>query len=146
MKDVLALETVSHSGPAGLERPLSFRCGPTRVDRIRPWNEWGLAHYSGRVRYRKTFTAPAQSAHLWLDLGKVEHYVEVYLNGRLAGCLLWPPYEIDLGGQCRAGENEIVLVVANSLANRFAWDVWGTRGTGNAEPSGILGPVRLWRQ
>jgi hypothetical protein len=43
----------------------------------------------------------------------------------------------------RKDKNDLVLVVSNSLANRFAWDVWGTRGTGKPEPSGLLGPVRL---
>ena len=40
-------------------------------------------------------------------------------------------------------KNDLVLVVSNSVANRFAWDIWGTRGDGKAEPSGLLGPVRI---
>jgi hypothetical protein len=71
---------------------------------------------------------------------------EAWVNGRLAGILLWPPYELDISALCRKGKNEVTLVVANSIANRFARDVWGTRGTGNAEPSGLLGPVRLWQE
>jgi hypothetical protein len=67
----------------------------------------------------------------------------VWLNGRLAGTLLWPPYRIELTESLKQGKNDLVLVVSNSIANRFAWDVWGTRGEGKAEPSGLLGPVQL---
>ena len=40
-------------------------------------------------------------------------------------------------------EGPRAFIVANSIANRFAWDLWGTRGTGKPEPSGLLGPVSL---
>ena len=73
----------------------------------------------------------------------MQHYVEVWLNGRLVDTLLWPPYRIELTKHLKAGDNELALIVSNSIANRFAWDLWGTRGAGKPEPSGILGPVRL---
>ncbi len=144
--DVLALETTSHSGPAGLTAPLAFTCGPARLDRLRSWESLGLGYYTGRVLYRKRFTLPSGGRTLWLDLGQVQHYAEVYLNGKLAGPILWPPYEMDVSAQARGGENELIIVVANSIANRFAWDQWGTRGSATAEPSGLIGPVRLWRK
>jgi hypothetical protein len=59
------------------------------------------------------------------------------------GTLLWPPYRIELTGHLKKDKNELVLIVANSVANRFAWDIWGTRGTAKPEPSGLFGPVRL---
>ncbi|MCL5281975.1 MAG: hypothetical protein M1376_18935 [Planctomycetes bacterium] len=81
---------------------------------------------------------------LWmLDLGQVQHRAEVWLNGKPVGTLLWPPYRIELTEHLKKDKNELVLVVSNSLANRFAWDIRGTRGTGKPEPSGLLGPVGL---
>ncbi|MBN2130969.1 MAG: hypothetical protein JW741_15815 [Sedimentisphaerales bacterium] len=177
--NVIALETTSHAGPAGLTGPLRVVCGPVRVDKLRPWSQWNLSWYTGRVLYRTTLKVPDAAQPLstarsgqspastprsvagtaqddghtatrndgrwFLDLGHVRHYVEVWLNGRLVGTRLWQPYRIDVTDHVRTGENELVLIVANSIANRFAWDQWGTRGTGRPEPSGLLGPVRLLR-
>jgi len=143
--DVIALETTSHSGPAGLQSPLRVVCGPVTVDELQPWSKWNLSWYSGRVLCRTELAIPESGrAERWfLDLGNVQHYVEVWLNGKLVGILPWPPYRIELTEHLKRGNNELVLIVSNSIANRFAWDVWGTRGTGNPEPSGILGPVTI---
>ena len=143
--DVIAVETTSHSGPAGLTGPLRVVCGPVQVDKLQPWSQWNIPWYTGRVLCRTRFNAPEpiDSGRVFLDLGQVQHYVEVWLNGKLIGCLLWPPYRIELTDHLSQGANELVLVVANSVANRFAWDQWGTRGTAKPEPSGILGPVTL---
>jgi hypothetical protein len=143
--DVVAIETTSHSGPAGLQSPLGVICGPVQVDRLQPWSKWNLPWYCGRVLYRMEVTVPQpDSAHRWfLDLGNVQHYAEVWLNGRLVGTLLWPPYRIELTEHLKKDKNDLVLVISNSIANRFAWDIWGTRGNAQAEPAGILGPVRI---
>jgi hypothetical protein len=143
--DVVAIETTSHSGPAGLEKPLRVVCGPIGVDRLQPWAAWDLSWYSGRVLYRTSLAIPKteRTPRRFLDLGDVQHYVEVWLNGRPIDTLLWPPYRIELTDHLQNGENELVLIVSNSIANRFAWDIWGTRGAGKSEPSGILGTVRL---
>jgi hypothetical protein len=142
--DVLAIETISHAGPAGLDRPRELQCGPAPVDSLKSWRDWGFGYYAGRVLYRNSIRLARLPERIWLDLGKVEHYAEVWINGHQAGLLLWPPYVLDITRFCQAGDNEIVLVIANSIANRFAWDVWGTRGGAQAEPSGLLGPVVLW--
>jgi len=145
LDDVVAIETTSHSGPAGLQNPLRVICGPVGVDRLRPWSQWDLPWYSGRVLYRTHLRTPGsqETPRCFLDLGEVQHYIEVWLNGRLIDTLLWPPYRIELTKHLQEGGNELVMVVSNSIANRFAWDLWGTRGAGKPEPSGILGPVRL---
>jgi hypothetical protein len=146
--DIVALETTSHSGPAGLRSPLRVVCGPVQVDRLQPWSKWNLPWYCGRVLYRTEVTVPkSDSTNRWfLDLGDVQHYVEVWLNGKLVGTLLWPPYRIELTEHLKKDKNDLVLVVSNSIANRFAWDIWGTRGDAKAEPSGLLGPVRIFAE
>jgi len=142
--NILAIETFSHDAPAGLSGPIDLICKPAKIDRLRSWEELGFGFYSGRVLYSRKLNVDGRFKRAWLDLGKVQHYVEVYINGRLADTLLWPPYELDVTEYLNEGRNELVLVAANSIANRFAWDVWGTRGTATAEPSGILGPAYLW--
>jgi hypothetical protein len=143
--DVVAIETTSHSGPAGLQSPLRVVCGPVQVARLEPWSKWSLPWYGGRVLYHTEIEVPqAGPAGNWfLDLGEVQHYAEVWLNGKLAGTRLWPPYRVEVTPYLKKDRNELVLIISNSLANRFAWDIWGTRGTGKPEPSGLLGPVRL---
>ncbi len=143
--DVIAIETTSHSGPAGLTGPVRVVCGPVQVDKLQPWSQWDLPWYTGRVLYRTRLNVPEQAhgGHVFLDLGQVQHYAEVWLNGKLIGTLLWPPYRIELTNHLDRSENDLVLVVTNSVANRFAWDQWGTRGTAKPEPSGNLGPVTL---
>ena len=143
--DVAAIETTSHAGPAGLRSPLRVICGPARVDRLESWSAWNLPWYSGRVLYRTLMEVSDTESmpRRFLDLGEVQHYVEVWLNGRLVDTLLWPPYRVELTKQLKKGDNDLVLIVSNSLANRFAWDIWGTRGAGTPEPSGLLGPVTL---
>ena len=145
--NVLAIETYAHHTEAGLccaghESPVARR-GLTGCVRGR---DLGFGYYSGRVLYKKTVAIDDRPKKVWLDLGDVRHYVEVYVNGALAGTLLWPPYELEITDHLTAGDNEIALVVTNSIANRFAWDVWGTRGSARAEPSGVIGPACLWVQ
>jgi len=143
-RNILALETYSHSGLAGLSSPIELVCRPAKIDRLKSWQELGFGFYSGRVLYRRKLNVDDSFKRAWLDLGQVQHYVEVFVNGRFIDTLLWPPYELDVTKYLKEGKNELVLVTANSIANRFAWDVWGTRGSARAEPSGILGPAYLW--
>jgi hypothetical protein len=142
MNDVLAIEVASHIGQSGLTSPPVALIGAVSTE-LRPWSELGLSWYAGRALYRTRVTVPEPTDGAVLDLGAVQHYAEVYVNGKLAGLALWPPYRVKVGPFLRGGENRISVVVANSIANRFAWDKWGTRGTGKPDPSGLLGPVKL---
>jgi len=50
----------------------------------------------------------------------VREAAQVYINGRLAGSVWKPPYEVDATGLLRAGANTIRVVVANLGINRLA--------------------------
>ncbi len=83
----------------------------------------------------------------------------VYVNGKLAGAVWHPPFELDVAPLLRAGTNELKIVVANTaineLAGRAAPDYrllnlrYGEKFTPQDMdhlrplPSGILGPLRL---
>lgn len=132
----------------GLTGPLVFHCEPVEVD-LRSWTQLGLWWYSGRALYRARFawngsTGGATSERrVTLNLGEVRECAEVWVNGELAGTRIWPPYRVEITNLLREGENELAVVATNLLANRFAWDEWGTRGRGETLDSGLLGPVRL---
>ena len=83
----------------------------------------------------------------------------VYVNGKLAGPVWHPPYQIDIAPLLHQGTNELKIVVANTaineLAGRAAPDYrllnlrYGEKFTPQDMdhleplPSGILGPLRL---
>lgn len=146
--------------PEGLLTPPEVRCGsaPTTLG---SWSDCGLDWYSGRALYETTFTVTpeqAASGKLALDLGEVCYCAEVWLNGMLVGTRVWPPYRLALGDGVKPGENRLVVVVANLLANRMHWDIFDDAKADTVKRkwhdanllrdpwcfrSGLLGPVRL---
>ncbi|MGD1030175.1 MAG: glycosyl hydrolase [Opitutaceae bacterium] len=83
----------------------------------------------------------------------------VYVNGKRAGSVWCPPYALDVTGYLNAGHNEIRVEVANLALNYMAAHPlpdyqalnarYGERflfqepGMIQAQPSGLLGPIRL---
>ena len=108
---------------AGVEKPLEG------------WKAWGLAKFSGLLDYVKTATVDRPSRDMKLDLGKVYHVAEVWVNGKSCGARLWGPHTFDVGEKLRPGANEIRVRVANLINNSY----------GDITESGLLGPVRLVR-
>ncbi|MFZ4396574.1 MAG: glycosyl hydrolase [Kiritimatiellia bacterium] len=151
--DVIAIEVSAVQEYSGLTAAPEVLCGEVALPCLAGWDSLHLGWYAGRAVYRTTVTMPTMPikprGQVWLDLGRVEHYAEVWVNGHLATTLLWPPYRVEIGSFLQRGRNSIVLVVSNSLASRFLWDDWGTRGGGNCgvgptpEASGLIGPVSL---
>jgi len=107
----------------GVEKPLD------------DWKEWGLEKFSGRMEYAKSVTVGKPAKGLRIDLGRVGHAAEVWVNGRQCGARLWGPYEFDIGKALRPGANQIRIRISNLISNSY----------GEIEESGLLGPVRLVR-
>ncbi|MBT3288923.1 MAG: hypothetical protein HN380_16360 [Victivallales bacterium] len=144
----------------GMPTPPQVRCQPSEA-KLGDWSQNGLGWYSGRGLYETTFTVtPKQVAAgtLELDLGEVAYCAEIWLNGKLVGTRVWPPYRLPLGKHVRAGENRLVVVVANLLANRMHWDIFDDAKANSSQRkwhdanllrdawcfrSGLIGPVRL---
>ena len=163
-RSVLAIECASMAPDFGLTGPLRFVCKPVECS-LGDWCDAGLAWFTGRVAYRTTFDVARfdmvrddmvrfdlvrddmmrDDDACLLDLGDVRECAEVYVNGQYAGARVWPPYQLDITSFVRPGTNELLVVVANTLSNRFSWDVLGTRGGGRPLASGLLGPVTLTR-
>ena len=107
----------------GVEKPLE------------DWSAWGLQKFSGLLDYSKTITVDTPEQGMSLDLGKVGHVAEVWVNGKSCGSRLWGPYVFDVGGALRPGSNEIRVRVANLINNSY----------GEFAESGLFGPVRIVR-
>jgi hypothetical protein len=83
----------------------------------------------------------------------------VYVNGKRAGAVWCAPYEVDVSGLVKDGQNTIRIVVANTAVNLLAKGPLPDYKALNAKygerfqaqdmsgvqpvPSGLLGPVKL---
>jgi len=156
------------------------------MDRLRSWtDDPETRFYSGVAAYEKTVTVPAELLRrgdtLFLDFGEarpelgvpaehrpgmrawleapVREAAVVYVNGKRAGAVWKPPYEVNLTGLLRPGENQLRILVANTAINRLADGPlpdytalerqYGSRfqpqDMENLQPvpSGLLGNIRL---
>lgn len=119
----------------------------------------GVKYFSGVSRYESSFELSRRPAGgpLWLDLGVVGDVAEVRVNGRFVGTTWKAPDRLDIAPFARAGRNRLEVRVANLWTNRLIGDAqpgaeriaFTTTPTFSASaplrPSGLIGPVRLWR-
>jgi hypothetical protein len=159
---------------------------PLKMDTPRSWAEdESTRHFSGVATYEKTIRVPeAMLQHglsLELDFGAVKALPEatnrrvptfqaqaeapvreaavVYVNGRRAGAVWCPPYNVDVTGLLHRDDNLVRIEVANLALNQMAARPLPDYRALNARygerfqpqdmdqvrpiPSGLLGPIRL---
>jgi len=138
-----------------------------QLARLESWTlhpDPGVRFFSGRGRYRKTFTLPPgwrqDGQRTSLDLGQLWTIGEVWLNGKSLGVVWTPPFGLDCTDALRERSNELVVEVTNTWYNRLVGDAGlpqsrrltrtnvttsGGRPWADLEPvpSGLMGPVRL---
>ncbi len=92
--------------------------------------------FSGTATYSAVFQLPKIKAasRLVLRLGDVRDTAAVYLNGKLVGKRLWPPYDIELTGCAKPGVNRLRIEVRNNLSNILY---------GNPRPFGLRNEPQL---
>ena len=140
-------------------------------------------YYSGTATYERTIQIPenvAKAGRVLLDFGvgtpvprtqlhqagtrtwydaPLRDVAQVYVNGKLAGSVWHPPYNINVAAFLHPGTNDLKIVVANTAINELAGRSgpdyrllnlrYGERFTPQdmdhlePQPSGILGPLRL---
>jgi hypothetical protein len=131
-------------------------------------SEFNVKYYSGTMVYRTTLDVTADQAaldagRLMLDLGKVNDFAEISINGVAVDTTLWrAPYRLDVSGHVRPGANELEVRVTNLWWNRVVGDLQpgvtqkyaespdGTRlaakGSSKPIPSGLVGPITLFTE
>ena len=80
----------------------------------------GYPFYAGRVTYTETveLEPPGDGERVVLELPNLNAVLaKVRVNGRAAGEILWPPYEVDVTEHVDGGENEIEIELVGSLRN-----------------------------
>ena len=68
------------------------------------------------------------------------------MNGQVAATLIAPPWNCDITGFIKPGENELSITVANTLANHYSVGIPSPYAFDHQTPSGLMGPVRLITQ
>jgi hypothetical protein len=127
------------------------------------WRTWLTEDFSGQVDYVASFDLPVgwEGEMLQLQTGPIEYAAQVFFDGKPAGSLLWPPWHMELP-PTTAGRHEIIIRVANTLANELTSQrvaqAWKSKsGPGWPSPyheralvferesrgGGLQGPVRL---
>ena len=92
---------------------------PRKALQPQPWTKQGYPHFSGRAIYRKRFEMPESFSgrRVFIEPEMGDDVLEVLVNGQTAGVRLWAPYQIEITGLLKSGENTLELRVANTLVN-----------------------------
>jgi hypothetical protein len=87
--------------------------------RLGYWNEQGLPFYAEGVRYHRRFNlGNAPSGVFRVRLAEWRGSVaKVLANGKLAGFIGYPPWQLDVTEHLWNGENEIEVIVIGTLKN-----------------------------
>jgi hypothetical protein len=138
--------------------------GPANVtfDNLISWTKYSdekVQSYSGKAVYRKTImTDRVESPKRYmLSLGQVEDLgiAQVRLNGKDLGVIWAKPFQVDVTGVLRKGQNALEISVVNSWRNRLLGDEKlpvekrltrtniQVRKQWQLLDSGLLGPVQL---
>lgn len=131
------------SGGSAIPEPIVVETNGRGVMALGDWSNMGiLNNYSGGVRYNTSFMLDEDQARakVTIDLGSVTATAEVHLNGQKVGVRVAPPWQLDVTGFLKAGENTLEVLVYNTLANHYQTIPSHYRGT---PLSGLMGPVRL---
>lgn len=91
---------------------------PAKVYSTGSWQSQGLPFYSWGVTYSKEFNIEKSEGTWKVGLGKWNGTIaEVSVNGQAATVIAFPPYETDVTGLIKTGENKIEVKVIGSLKN-----------------------------
>lgn len=98
--------------------------------------------FCGTIRYEAELELEKEGWDV-MDLGDVYEIARVWVNGKEIGVRIAPPYWFPLKNQMIKGKNSIVIEVTNTLVHQIN-DRFSC--TMPVEPSGMLGPVILWKE
>lgn len=131
--------------------------------RLGDWKNLIGSDYSGSCIYETVFTLspPKIGKEGEIDLGDVHFTAQVYLNGKLLGTALMPPYRFRIPVGVLAEKNKLKIVVTNTSANWYThtdyfnkWNIEELSQYFNVEKEyakdsvsgGVFGPIVLYTE
>jgi hypothetical protein len=102
--------------------------------------------FSGTIRYKKELWIEKEPAEAYLAAEQVYEVMRVFVNGKDAGTVLTPPYQVPIGQFLKVGDNTIEIEVATTPARDAAsypqppFDFFHEA----LEPTGICGSVGIF--
>lgn len=96
--------------------------------------------FSGKMKYTFNFECKKSSGKVFIDLGRVGQNAQLSVNGKDCGIRISAPYLFDITDAVSSGENEAVVIVSNTLAQR---ERDGLSYFLQLAPSGLLGDIYL---
>ncbi|MFA6483420.1 MAG: glycosyl hydrolase [Bacteroidales bacterium] len=130
-------------GGAACPEPIRLNCGKGVIRLSDLFANESLMHYSGGMWYRKTILLDATQtkvSKITLDLGQLVSSAEVVINGKPAGKRMCPPWQFDLTGKVKPGENRLEVLIYNTLGNYYL--TTPSKYIGSTK-SGLIGPVKI---
>ena len=131
-----------YCGAGAIPQYIEQQCGKCSIN----FGDWskidGLKAYSGGAWYRKTIDIDALDLknRLEIDLGDLVSSAELFINGKSVGIKLSPPWKFNITTFVQQGENQIEILIYNTLANNYKSIPTMYRGE---IKSGLIGPVKL---
>ncbi len=131
------------SDGAAIPEPVVFACEKGKIELGNLFENESVKTYSGGIWYRKTISLTkeqAASKNVVLDLGRVVASTEVIMNGKPVGTKSMSPWKFDVTGKLLNGQNQIEILVYNTLGNHFL--TTPSQYIGRTD-SGLMGPVTI---
>jgi hypothetical protein len=131
------------TGGAAIPEPVIFACEKGLIQLGNLFESESMKTYSGGMWYRKTISLTKEQAgskNVVLDLGRVVASADVIVNGKPVGIKAMSPWEFDLTGKLKSGQNQIEILIYNTLGNHFL--TTPSQYVGRTD-SGLMGPVKL---
>ena len=134
---------------------------PVSMDTLKDWTTFSddlIKYYSGTAEYNNTFNIEelSEDNDITIDLGNLTSMGKIYINGKYAGGVWTPPYQLNITPFVKAGKNDLKIEVVNNWMNRIIGDLnvsenekttWCFVNPYNSEsqlqPSGLFGPVKI---
>lgn len=129
-------------GGAAFPEPITLHTGTGEIN-LGDWSKMGvLESYSGGAVYRKTITIDKIQTEnkVMLDLGDVATTAEVIINSKRVEVKVMPPWRFDISDYIQTGDNQVEVIVYNTLSNHYSTIPTQYRGN---PLSGLLGPVKV---